>query len=175
MSESSQRKSPCIFLRDVKPSKLNVRVVATEKSLHFFDRNELGDTELLLDEQEWSSWKKISDPVLHIELRRWADIMVIAPLDANTLAKMAAGICDNLLTCTIRAWDMKRPLLFCPAMNTFMWEHPFTARHIQCLKELGYYEVPCVKKKLACGDTGYGGMAEVETIIAAVVNAVSPL
>uniref|UniRef100_A0A2R5LMD7 Phosphopantothenoylcysteine decarboxylase n=1 Tax=Ornithodoros turicata TaxID=34597 RepID=A0A2R5LMD7_9ACAR len=161
-------------LRDVKTATLNVRVVATEKSLHFFDRSELGDTELFLDEQEWTSWKKIPDPVLHIELRRWADLMVIAPLDANTLAKVAAGICDNLLTCIIRAWDMKRPLLFCPAMNTFMWEHALTGRHIQSLKELGYREVPCVKKKLACGDTGFGGMAAVGTIVSAVTNALLP-
>lgn len=154
----------------MKTATLKVKVVATAKSLHFFDRNELCGTEVLLDEQEWSSWKKISDPVLHIELRRWADLMVIAPLDANTLAKIAGGICDNLVTCIIRAWDMKKPLLFCPAMNTFMWEHPLTARHISALKELGYCEVPCVKKKLACGDVGFGGMAEVGTIVSAVLD-----
>uniref|UniRef100_A0A4X2KTU9 Phosphopantothenoylcysteine decarboxylase n=1 Tax=Vombatus ursinus TaxID=29139 RepID=A0A4X2KTU9_VOMUR len=110
-------------------------------------------------------WKFRSDPVLHIELRRWADLMVVAPLDANTLGKVASGICDNLLTCVIRAWDRAKPLLFCPAMNTAMWEHPITAQHVEQLKGFGYTEVPCVAKKLACGDEGLGAMAEVWTIV----------
>jgi hypothetical protein len=49
--------------------------------------------------------------VVHIELRRWADLLLIAPLSANTLAKAAGGLCDNLLTCVVRAWDFRRPLL----------------------------------------------------------------
>ncbi|XP_067829747.1 phosphopantothenoylcysteine decarboxylase isoform X5 [Heptranchias perlo] len=97
-------------------------------------------------------WKQRTDPVLHIDLRRWAALMLIAPLDANTLGKIASGICDNLLTCVVRAWDRKRPLLFCPAMNTAMWEHPITATQIQTLKSFGYIEVPCIVKKLVCGD-----------------------
>ncbi len=54
----------------------------------------------------------------------------------------------------MRAWDVKRPLLFAPAMNTLMWEHPLTAKHIAVLKEFGYQEVPCIEKLLACGDKG---------------------
>ncbi|XP_064169775.1 phosphopantothenoylcysteine decarboxylase isoform X3 [Anguilla rostrata] len=110
-------------------------------------------------------WKRRSDPVLHIELRRWADLLVIAPLDANTLGKIASGICDNLLTCVVRAWDLTRPLVFCPAMNTAMWQHPITAKQVAVLKEFGYVEVPCIAKKLVCGDEGKGAMAEVSTII----------
>lgn len=139
-------------------------------------------------------WTQRSDPVLHIELRRWADLLLIAPLDANTLGKIASGICDNLLvgkwavlrralcvlaaaaaasadltredqrrrsstfvcfqTCVVRAWDCGRPLLFCPAMNTAMWQHPITAQQIARLVEFGYVEVPCISKKLVCGDEG---------------------
>ncbi|XP_025923945.1 phosphopantothenoylcysteine decarboxylase isoform X12 [Apteryx rowi] len=110
-------------------------------------------------------WKGRSDPVLHIDLRRWADLMLVAPLDANTLAKLANGICDNLLTCVIRAWDLSKPLLFCPAMNTAMWEHPITAQQVEQLKGFGYTEIPCVVKKLVCGDEGRGAMAEVWTIV----------
>eukprot|EP00073_Rattus_norvegicus_P037879 XP_008764530.1 PREDICTED: phosphopantothenoylcysteine decarboxylase isoform X3 [Rattus norvegicus] len=113
-------------------------------------------------------WKRRSDPVLHIDLRRWADLMVVAPLDANTLGKVASGICDNLLTCVIRAWDLNKPLLFCPAMNTAMWEHPLTAQQVGQLKAFGYVEIPCVSKKLVCGDQGLGAMAEVEIIVAKV-------
>ena len=66
-----------------------VRAVATRASLHFIDRAALPKGVVLYtDEDEWSSWNKIGDSVLHIELRRWADIMVIAPLSANTLGKV---------------------------------------------------------------------------------------
>lgn len=57
-------------------------------------------------------------------------------------------------TCVIRAWDHNKPLLFCPAMNTAMWEHPVTAQQVGQLKAFGYTEVPCVAKKLVCGDQG---------------------
>ncbi|XP_030432634.1 phosphopantothenoylcysteine decarboxylase isoform X5 [Gopherus evgoodei] len=57
-------------------------------------------------------------------------------------------------TCVIRAWDMTKPLLFCPAMNTAMWEHPITAHQVEQLKDFGYTEIPCVVKRLVCGDEG---------------------
>lgn len=66
-----------------------IRAVATQSSLHFIDRRSLpSDVLFYTDDDEWSTWKKIGDDVLHIELRKWADIMVIAPLSANTLAKV---------------------------------------------------------------------------------------
>ncbi|XP_018419041.1 PREDICTED: phosphopantothenoylcysteine decarboxylase isoform X2 [Nanorana parkeri] len=110
-------------------------------------------------------WTQRSDPVLHIELRRWADVMLIAPLDANTLGKIYSGVCDNLLTCVVRAWDITKPLLFCPAMNTAMWNHPITAQQIKSLLSFGYTEIPCIEKTLVCGDKGLGAMAEVDNII----------
>jgi len=60
---------------------------------------------------------------------------------------------------------MKKPLLFCPAMNTFMWQHPFTNQQVNQLKQLGYIEIPCISKTLICGDTGIGAMAQVATIV----------
>ncbi|XP_076444137.1 phosphopantothenoylcysteine decarboxylase-like [Babylonia areolata] len=149
------------------PCQPEVQLVSTKHSRHFFDAEKV-NCRVYTDEDEWESWSNLGDPVLHIELRRWADMMVIAPLDANTLAKLAAGICDNLLTCIVRAWDVQRPLLFAPAMNTHMWHHPLTAQHIHTLRGFGYTEIPSVIKKLACGDTGKGAMAEVPTIIAEV-------
>ncbi|XP_001231999.1 phosphopantothenoylcysteine decarboxylase isoform X1 [Gallus gallus] len=138
---------------------LEVKVVTTERAKHFYNPQEIPVT-LYSDEDEWQLWKGRSDPVLHIELRRWADLMLVAPLDANTLAKLANGICDNLLTCVIRAWDLHKPLLFCPAMNTAMWEHPITAQQVEQLKGFGYTEIPCVVKKLVCGDEAHSILQE---------------
>ena len=63
-------------------------------------------------------------------------------------------VCHLLQTCVIRAWDLSKPLLFCPAMNTAMWEHPITAQQVEQLKSFGYVEIPCIVKKLVCGDEG---------------------
>jgi phosphopantothenoylcysteine decarboxylase len=95
---------------------------------------------------------------------------VIAPLSANTLAKMANGLCDNLLvcrlhhplliyilqTCVVRAWDFKKPLIVAPAMNTLMWDHPFTEKHLKELTSLGVIVISPIEKLLACGDKGKG-------------------
>lgn len=142
-----------------------VRAVATKPSLHFIDRKGLpASVKLYTDEDEWSSWSRIGDNVLHIELRKWADAMLIAPLSANTLAKVAGGLCDNLLTCIVRAWDFSKPIFVAPAMNTFMWTSPFTMRHLTALEDLGVTVIPPISKRLACRDTGNGAMAEPATI-----------
>ncbi|GAB4839361.1 Phosphopantothenoylcysteine decarboxylase [Ancistrocladus abbreviatus] len=142
-----------------------VKAVATEAALHFIDRAAIpNEVALYTDEDEWSSWRKIGDNVLHIELRKWADIMVVAPLSANTLGKIAGGLCDNLLTCVVRAWDYNKPLFVAPAMNTFMWNNPFTERHLVSIDELGITLIPPVTKRLACGDYGNGAMAETSLI-----------
>ncbi|XP_033023345.1 phosphopantothenoylcysteine decarboxylase [Lacerta agilis] len=160
-------KLPILVSELLKIPGVEVRVVTTENAKHFYNPQEIPVT-LYSDSDEWQLWKKREDPVLHIDLRRWADLLLVAPLDANTLAKMANGLCDNLLTCVIRAWDLSKPLLFCPAMNTAMWEHPITAQQVEQLKSFGYVEIPCIVKKLVCGDEGRGAMAEVPTIVAKV-------
>jgi phosphopantothenoylcysteine decarboxylase len=177
-----------------------VRVVATEPSLHFFDPKALladpsdplgGPVFRDLDEWAGDRWRR-DDPVLHIEFRRWADVLVVAPLDANTLAKFAFGLSDNFLTCLFRAWDFARPVVLAPAMNTLMWESPVTRRHLrQLLEDRGDNRqvddwtldeadavfarhapslilVPPQAKRLACGDVGPGAMAEVVAIAEAV-------
>ncbi|XP_036391235.1 phosphopantothenoylcysteine decarboxylase [Megalops cyprinoides] len=157
-------KLPLLTTRLLELPGVEVRVVTTEHATHFYNPAEV-PVRIYSDKDEWEFWKQRSDPVLHIELRRWADLLLIAPLDANTLGKIASGICDNLLTCVVRAWEQNRPLLFCPAMNTAMWQHPITAKQVAILKEFGYIEVPCIAKKLVCGDEGKGAMAEVSTIV----------
>ncbi|XP_075907972.1 phosphopantothenoylcysteine decarboxylase-like isoform X2 [Petromyzon marinus] len=135
------------------PQQPEVRVVCTEHAKHFFAPESL-PVPVYSDADEWQTWTRLGDPVLHVDLRRWADLLLLAPLDANSLAKVAGGLCDNLLMCVVRAWDRDRPLLFCPAMNTHMWDHPLTGAHTRALRQLGYEEVACVSKTLACGDTG---------------------
>ena len=104
----------------------------------------------------------------HVELRKWADVCVIAPCTANTLAKLANGISDNLLTSICRAWDFKKPIIVAPSMNTFMYLHPITVQHIGVLQSWGYTIVPPIEKELACGDVGVGAMAEIDSIVKAV-------
>ncbi|WAR00695.1 COAC-like protein [Mya arenaria] len=149
--------------------KFNVKVVVSENAKHFLDIPTF-PVPVIDDAEEWKGWSKRGDPVLHIELRRWADMMLIAPLDANTMAKIATGICDNLLTCVVRAWEMSKPLLLAPAMNTCMWEHPVTREQLVRLRGLGYIYIPVVEKTLVCGDSGQGAMAEVPTIIQTVCD-----
>lgn len=150
---------------------IDIKVVCTDKAKHFIDVAEIpSNVQVLTDYDEWTDWKKRGDPVVHIDVGKWADILVISPLDANCLAKIAVGICDNLLLCTVRAWDFEKPLLFCPAMNTRMWDHPLTQQHIKIVKDWGCIEIPCIAKTLMCGDTGNGAMADVDTIVTEVIK-----
>jgi phosphopantothenoylcysteine decarboxylase len=164
-----------------------VKVVATVASLYFFDPAKLtglggqrNRDVVILDEDEWPQraaghrWQR-GEPVVHIELRRWADLLLIAPLDANTLAKLALGICDNCLTCVWRAWDRTRPVVLAPAMNTLMWEHPGTARHLQQIADdLGdgstLRVVSPVSKRLACDDVSVGAMASLDDVVSSVAS-----
>lgn len=143
-----------------------VRVVTTERAMHFYDVDEVRALvdRLYRDEDEWTAWQRIGDDVLHIELRKWAHLGVIAPIDANTSAKIANGVCDNLLTSLVRAWDLAKPLYFAPAMNVHMWQHPITAEVNAKLRSFAYVEIPPISKRLACGDVGVGAMAEVAAI-----------
>jgi len=169
-----------------------VRVVTTRAGLYFFDA---AAVDVIRDEDEWPGkdqgrlWQR-GEPVLHIELRRWANVLVIAPLDANTLAKLALGLCDNCLTNVWRAWERTRPVVLAPAMNTLMWEHPATVRHLrQIAADLGaeppglgldelvtWINDHCptlrvaapVSKRLACDDVGVGAMAGAAEVVATV-------
>jgi phosphopantothenoylcysteine synthetase/decarboxylase len=126
---------------------------------------------LLTEQDEWK-WEKIGDPILHVDLKDWADILVCAPLTANTLAKMAYGICDNLVTCIYRAWPQSelvgsgKPIVIAPAMNTNMWNSGHTGVAIDRLRSFhsGLTVVMPVEKKLACGTTGIGAMADPKVI-----------
>ena len=137
------------------------------------------------DDDEWCEPWVRGGNILHIELRRWADILVIAPLSANSMAKMTAGLADTLLLSVVRAWDTtgeidgsrRKRILIAPAMNTAMWRHPVTRRQIRVLEEdwavgeeyNGWIELlRPVEKTLACGDAGDGAMREWSEIVSAI-------
>jgi len=141
----------------------DVKVIATKAGRYFLDQSnalaQIDKSHVFYDENEWPERYELGDKVLHIELRRWASCLVIAPLDANTLAKASSGLCDNLLTCTIRAWDWSKPMFICPAMNTMMWDNQPTSDHIGIMRKRGAILIDPITKKLACDDVGMGAMA----------------
>lgn len=100
--------------------------------------DKLSNAKIYTDINEWM-WDRIGDPIVHIELKDWADILVIAPLSANTLTKMAVGICDNLLTSVYYAWPKNKNIVVAPAMNTDMWNNRLTREHISELENRHTY------------------------------------
>ena len=102
----------------------------------------------------------------HIALAEAADVVVIAPATANTIARLAAGIADNLLTCLVLA--TKTPVILAPAMNDNMFQNPVTQDNLARLKARGFIIIEPAYGRLASGKTGQGRLAEIETIIGAV-------
>ncbi|MBC8173197.1 MAG: bifunctional phosphopantothenoylcysteine decarboxylase/phosphopantothenate--cysteine ligase CoaBC [Chitinophagales bacterium] len=99
----------------------------------------------------------------HVELAMWPDVMIIAPATANTLAKMATGICDNMLMATY--FSAKCPVIICPAMDLDMWKHPSTQKDIAILLQYDHLMISPATGELASGLVGEGRMAEPEEIL----------
>jgi len=176
---------------------LSIRVILTKSANNFLagqspEQPDLKSLSLLpnvdavhQDEDEWiEPWKR-DTKILHIELRKWAHLLVIAPLSANTLAKVSGGFADNLLTSVVRAWDTnplnpkRAHIIVAPAMNSCMWDQPITAKQLRILEDewgvnglnpdQGWFEVlPPQVKMLACGDLGQGGMCAWQDIVAVI-------
>ncbi|KAF8158066.1 flavoprotein [Crassisporium funariophilum] len=166
-------KAPLIVKELSSYTNVCVEVVATKSSLAFYKKEDVEKegARVWVDEDEWPKSFKIGDPILHIELRRWADIVLIAPCSANTLSKIAHGLCDNLATSLMRALAPTTPTFVFPAMNTLMYEHPLTAEHLRIVKDVVRYKVVGpIGKNLACGDVGVGAMTEWKDIVQIVVD-----
>ncbi|KQT22161.1 phosphopantothenoylcysteine decarboxylase [Chryseobacterium sp. Leaf404] len=99
----------------------------------------------------------------HIDLGLWADLMIVAPCTANTLAKMVNGICDNLLIATYMS--AKCPVIIAPAMDLDMYRHPSTKKNLDLAESFGHIVIPAESGELASGLVGQGRMAEPETIV----------
>ena len=137
-----------------------VRVIMTPSANDFISKLTLSTLSKnkvlveLFDEESWAN---------HVMLGRWADVMLIAPLSCNTLAKMAHGQCDNLLLAVYLSATC--PVVVAPAMDEDMWHHQATKENIQKLVEYGNRVIPVDKGELASGLVGDGRMAEPENIV----------
>lgn len=103
----------------------------------------------------------------HIELAKWADLIVIAPASANTLARLAMGMADDLLTTVCLATTA--PVMIAPAMNQQMWAHPAVHLNVQTLRDMNYYIIQPASGEQACGDVGAGRLPEPEQLLAEVL------
>ncbi|WP_247679775.1 bifunctional phosphopantothenoylcysteine decarboxylase/phosphopantothenate--cysteine ligase CoaBC [Chitinophaga polysaccharea] len=118
----------------------------------------LSKNEVPMNISDHSSWNN------HVMLGRWADVMIVAPASANTIAKMASGLCDNLLLAVYLSATC--PVMFAPAMDEDMWHHPATRRNVDKLLSYGNQQIPVAAGELASGLFGEGRMAEPEQILA---------
>ena len=150
------------LVRLFKKAGASVKVIQTEASLHFvtpltlatLSENPVLSKMVDADSGEWNN---------HVDLGLWADFMVVAPLTANTMAKMTTGECDNLLLATYLS--AKCPVYFAPAMDLDMYKHPSTLYNIEKLQSFGNILIPSGFGELASGLVGEGRMAEPSEII----------
>jgi len=158
----------CTLIRLYKKAGANVRVVLTPNALNFVTKltlQSLSGNEVYVDNFEIKEYKPE-----HIALTE-ADIFVIAPASANTIGKIANGICDNLLLSTVCAFS--KPILLVPAMNENMWKNPFVQENMHKLKSSGYHIIEPETGYLACGTNGIGRMREPEDIFDKTVEILS--
>lgn len=137
-----------------------LRIVMTDEATKFVSPlvlSTLSKHEVYRDLVAADSWNN------HVALGRWADVMLIAPLSCNTLAKMAGGHCDNLLMAVYLSATC--PVLVAPAMDEDMWHHPATRNNIEKIKTYGHRVLDVEAGELASGLTGEGRMAEPETLL----------
>ncbi|PWB68578.1 MAG: bifunctional phosphopantothenoylcysteine decarboxylase/phosphopantothenate--cysteine ligase CoaBC [Holophagae bacterium] len=148
-----------------------VRCILTEAASHFVTPLSVA---ALSENRVYQELFSLTDEAEmgHIRLSREADLVVVAPATANILAKMAAGIADDLATTLLLATNT--PILVAPAMNVVMWEHPATQRNLTVLVERGVHVVGPATGELACGETGAGRMEEPEAILAAILALTGP-
>ncbi len=158
------------LVRLLKKEQALVKVIQTEASLHFvapltlatLSENKVLTNMVNEDSGEWNS---------HVELGLWADFIVVAPLTANTMAKMTKGKCDNLLLATYLS--AKCPVYFAPAMDLDMYKHPSTSENIEKLQSFGNILIPSGFGELASGLVGEGRMAEPAEIVEHIIKDLS--
>lgn len=142
-----------------------VRIVLTQGALEFVKPElyrYLGADVVLLPADDFNA---ATPGVPHVDLGKWAHVLVVAPLSANTLAKLSSGQCTDFLGSIFLAWRQDRPVLMFPAMNTMMWQHAFTQDHVAKINKLPFARVvDPAAGLLACGDEGQGKLMDVDAI-----------
>lgn len=155
----------CDVISGFKATGHTVQVIATESALEFITEMSLAilsERHVLTDE---FFWKKSGD-VKHIEAAKWADVFVIVPATANTIAKFSHGIANDILSTTHLAIPPGVPKFMFPAMNTAMLGHPTVTRNLMDLEQKqGWFIGGTDKGKLACGDTGSGKLLKPRRIV----------
>ncbi len=150
----------------------SVRVVMTPGATHFVGPitfEAMSGHPVMLDTWATGHGSDGVSSIEHISWAKWADLAVVAPLTANTLAKFATGLADDALTTVWMALRPHTPSILCPAMNTAMWEQPVTQRNLRWLADLQRHAIVApTEKRLACGDVGVGGLADIDDILAAI-------
>ncbi|MCF8058730.1 MAG: bifunctional phosphopantothenoylcysteine decarboxylase/phosphopantothenate--cysteine ligase CoaBC [Bacteriovoracaceae bacterium] len=149
-----------------------VRVILTKGALQFIKKETflyLGCVAVYGPEEDFSSRssqdQELLGPVLHVALAKWADVGLIAPLSANTLATFCQALAPDLLSSLFLAWRKEKPLLVYPAMNTEMMGHPFVQDNLRKIKELPNIFLGNTQRgELACGDIGEGKLEDIEII-----------
>lgn len=150
----------CELIRLYKKQNANVKVIATENALNFVTKltlQTLSQNPVAIKQFDVEEYKPE-----HISLADEADVFVIAPASANTISKLATGICDNLLTSVACAF--KNPIIIAPAMNCNMWENKVIQENLSKLEGVGYYILPPEEGFLACGYNGSGRLCSIEEI-----------
>lgn len=160
----------CELIRLLRTADIGVRCVLTEGGAHFVTAMTLA---ALSEQQVHTSLWDLKDEAEmgHIRLSREADLVVVAPATADLLARMAAGLADDLATTLLLATD--KPVLVAPAMNVRMWQHPATRRNIATLTADGITVLPPDEGPMACGEFGPGRLPEPEAILAAIEAALA--
>jgi len=162
----------CFLARLLQQAGLSVKVAMTEAAQQFV--NPMTFKVLTGHPVATDLWGDGQSEALdHIEYARWADLVVVAPATANTLAKAANGIADNIVSTLLLAHP--GPVLWAPAMNDNMWRHPATQANLDLLRKRGAAVVGPGEGWLACGTVSAGRMSEPEEILAAVLKMVSGL
>jgi phosphopantothenoylcysteine decarboxylase / phosphopantothenate---cysteine ligase len=158
----------CELVRLCRKAGIGVRCVVTEAGQHFVTPMTLA---ALSEQQVFTTLWDLKDEseMGHIQLSREADLIVVAPATADLLAKMAAGICDDLATTLLLATD--KAVLAAPAMNVRMWTHKATQRNVATLRADGVTVMEPDEGDMACGEYGPGRLPEPAAILAAIEQA----
>ncbi len=154
----------CELIRKLKKEGYNVKCVMTSNATKLISPmlfQELAEDKVyvdMFDEYEFTP--------THVSISEWADLIIVIPCSCNTIAKLATGKTEDLVSCSIYAADLsKTKVLLCPSMNTNMWKHPVTQNNLQVLKKVGYHVLEPEHGELLCKKVGVGRLPDVEKVV----------